>query len=110
VMLAEDIGGWLLAAGALFGGLGVSVLALGALIPASKGNSSLTFILSVPAFALGLIVSAWFGYGYIKDGFHDPDSEIGHDFIVPWLLMAGPALLTSLLAVSVLWLKKTKHS
>ena len=108
IMLAEDIGGWLLAAGALFGGLAASVLALGALIPAWKGNKLLTLTLSAPALVLGVIVSIWLGYGYLQDGLHDSDFEIGHDLIMPWAVMAGPALVTSLLAFTTLWYKRKR--
>ena len=105
----EAAGGWLLAAGAIFGGLGASVLALGALIPASKGNRPLTLTLSAPAFVLGVAVTAWLGYGYFKDSLHDSDFEIGHDLIMPWAVMAGPALVTGLLAMTVLWYKRGRQ-
>jgi hypothetical protein len=38
VMFAEDIGGWLVAGSLLLGGLATSILALGALYPASQGK------------------------------------------------------------------------
>src|SRR5437764_1260211 len=108
VMLAEDIGGWLVAAAALFGGLAASVLALGALIPAFKRNLPLTLILSAPAFILGIVVTIWLGYGFVSSGVPYSDVEIGHDLIMPWAVMAGPSLVTSLLAMAVVWCKRHK--
>src|SRR5437016_3876523 len=109
IMLAEDIGGWLLAAGALFGGLFASILALCALVPACKGKRSLTLALSAPAFVVGVVVTAWLGYGYIGYGLHDSDFDFGHDFFMPWILMAGPALATGLLALVVLWRNQSRR-
>ena len=82
-IFAEALGGWLLAAGILFGGLGTAVLALVALFPASRGNRSLTLSLSAPALILGALVTFWFGYGYVTSGLHDPDFEVGHDLFMP---------------------------
>ena len=109
ILLAEDIGGWLLAAADLFGGLAASVLALGALIPAFKRNLPLTIILSAPALLLGTVVTVWLGYGIVSSGLPDSDFEIGHDLIMPWAVMAGPSLVTSLLAMTVVWYKRSKR-
>lgn len=106
-ILAEDIGPWLLAAGALFGGLGLSVLALGALLPAWKGHRLLTLALAVPAFLLGIVVTLWLGFGSLAE-IHDPDFEFGHDLFLPWLFMAGPSLVTSVLAVTVLCIRRNR--
>jgi len=110
VMLAEDIGGWLVAAAALFGGLAVSVLALVALIPAFKRKLPLALILATPALVLGIVVTVWLGYGFVSSGPPDSDFEIGHDLIMPWAVMAGPSLATSLLAITVVCYKRTKRN
>jgi hypothetical protein len=109
MILAEDIGGWLFAALVLFGGVGAAILALGALIPAWKGNSALAIALLVPALLLGFGVSIWFGYGFITSNLHDPDLDIRQDFILPWLVMAGPSLMTGLLALAFLWYARRRR-
>ncbi len=108
IMLAEEIGGWLIAAGALFGGAGMSALALIALIPASKGKSLLTLLLSAPAFILGVLVTIWLGYGYFSYSQHQVGFEIGSDLVRPWVFMAAPSLVTSLLAWIILWFNRYK--
>jgi hypothetical protein len=101
-VLAESLNGWLFAALVFFGGLAASILALGALVPARRRNRRLTIALSAPAFIVGLLVTLGTGYGFITDGMRDPDYSI-RDFAMPWLVMAGPAFGTSLLAMLVLW-------
>ena len=108
VMLAEDIGGWLVAAAALFGGLAASVLALVALVPAFKRNLPLTLVLCAPALLLGIVVTGWLGYGFLSSGPPDSDFDFGQDLFMPWAVMAGPSLVTSLLAMTVLWYNRTK--
>ena len=103
-ILAENIDGWLFAAAAFFGGLIAAVLALCALAPAWKRNRRLTFALASPGFAVVLLMTLWMGYGFITDGLHDPDYSIS-DFAGPWVIMAGPSLVTSLLAMVVLALR-----
>jgi len=105
VMLAEDIGGWLIAGAFFFGGMGSSILALGALFPASRGNWPLTFLLIAPAIIIVLAISFWLGYGYVKDGVQQPD-ELSENYIKPWIIMAGLPLITSLVAGVVLCVKK----
>jgi len=110
VILAEDIGGWLVAAAALFGGLAASVLALCALIPAFKRNLLLTLVLSAPALVLGIDVTVWLGYGFVSSGPPDSDFDLAHDLIMPWTMMAGPSLVTGLLAMAVVLYKRNKRN
>ena len=110
MILAEDIGGWLFAALVLFGGLGAAVLALGALIPAWKGKSALCLALSGPAVVLGIGVTVWLGYGFISSTMHDPELDIRQDLLLPWLLMAGPSTVTSVLALVVLWYARKRSA
>jgi len=108
VMLADSIDGGILAFLIVCGGLAASLLALCALVPASFGNRTLTFILTAPAFACGLLITLYFAYGYVRDGLHNPDFEL-RDFTLPWAFMAGPSLATSFAAAFVLWLKNAKR-
>ncbi len=110
MILAEDIGGWLFAALVLFGGLGAALLAMIALIPARKGHRALALTLSVPALILGLGVTIWLGYGFMTSNLHDPDLDLWQDHVLPWLLMAGPSLATSLLAFAFLWCRRKRRS
>jgi hypothetical protein len=82
-----------------------SLLALFALAPASRGNRPATLAMAAPAFLIGLALTAAVCYGFVTDGLHDPDYEL-RDFLAPWLVMAGPPLATSLLALTVLWLRR----
>ena len=102
-ILAENIDGWLIGAAAFFGGLLASVLALCALVPACQRKRAATFALAAPAFVVGVLATAWVGYGYITTGLHDSEYDVS-DFLIPWLCMAAPSLTTSLLAVLVLGL------
>ena len=106
-MLADSIDGGILAFLFVCGGLATSLVALVALVPASQGNRRLTLILIAPASICGLLFTVYFACGYVKDGLHDPSYELS-DFILPWAFMAGPALVTSLIAIFVVWLKRTK--
>ena len=107
VMLADSIDGGIQAMLIICGSLATAVLALCALGPASRGNRKLAFILAAPALVFGLLTTFYLLYGYVRDGLHDPDSDLS-DFMAPWACMAGPALLTGFAATLVLWLKKAK--
>jgi hypothetical protein len=108
MILAEDIGGWLFAGLVLFGGLGAALLALGALVPAWKGHPSLALTLSAPGLILGLGVTIWLGYGLLTSNLHDPDIDLWQDHVLPWVVMAGPSLATSLLALGLLCYKRKR--
>ncbi|HWF18143.1 MAG TPA: LPXTG cell wall anchor domain-containing protein [Verrucomicrobiae bacterium] len=81
-----------------------------ALYPAVRGNKPVTFILITPAVLAVLAITTWLGYGYVADGLHDPDFEFGNDFLMPWILLAGAPMGTSLAAVFVLWFRRKKRS
>ena len=100
--LAESLDGWLLGAAMLFGGLVASVLALGAIVPARKGNRRLTLMLAGPAFFVVVIDSLWLGYAWASSGLHDSVYSV-RDLAVPWVIMAGPSLVTAVLAMTVYW-------
>lgn len=106
MILADSIDGGILALLFLGAGLVASVLALGGLFPASKGNKLLTFCLITPALIVGVSVTIWLGVGYVKENLHDPDFEFGHDLLMPWIFLAGPAFAASLLGMLVLWVKR----
>jgi hypothetical protein len=102
VMLAEDIGGWLVAGGVLFGGLALAVLALLGLFPAVKGHRGATMTLAGPAFIMGVAVAVWLIRRYFGHAPTDPSYNPMPDFIFELIIMAGPSLAASLLAVTVL--------
>jgi len=102
-MLADSIDGGILMILFLFGGPVAALLALFALVPAWRGDWSSTFILAGPAFVCGLAVTLCFTCGYIKDDIHEP-----RNFFLLWVIMAGPAITTSLLAVFVLWFRRAR--
>jgi hypothetical protein len=109
VMFAEDIGPWLAAGALLFGGLGASVLALGALFPASRGNRPLTVGLIAPAIIMVILTTCWLAQGYFQREGHDRE-EIIDNYVRPWFFMAFLPLITSLLACLVLWFKRRKRA
>jgi hypothetical protein len=100
-ILAENLDGWMMGAVGFLGGLPASVLALGALFPAVQRKRGWTFALATPAFVVGLLGTVWVGHRFITIGLHDPGYSFS-DFLNPWLMLAGPSLATSLLAVVVL--------
>jgi hypothetical protein len=108
VMFAEDIGPWLAAAALLFGGLAASILALGALFPASRGNRSLTVGLIAPAIIMVILTTCWLAQGYFRRENHDHE-EIIDNYVQPWFFMALAPLVTSVLAGFVLWFKRRKR-
>jgi len=103
-ILAESLDGWLFAGMVFFGGLIASALALCALAPARQGNRPLTITLAAPAFVVAMLATLLLAYGVITDGLRDPDYSIS-DFAIPWLMLAGPPLATSVLAIAVLWFR-----
>jgi hypothetical protein len=107
-ILAESLDGWLFAAALMFGGLAASLLALGALFPAWRGDRWRTIAFIAPALIVTLLVTLFAAYGYITDGVGDPDSSIA-DFIAPWVFLAGPSFVTSLSAALVLWIRSKKR-
>jgi hypothetical protein len=104
-ILADSIDGGILVTMVLFGGVVTSVLALIALFPAKKGNRTLTLCLSIPALIMGMVATVWLAWQYYRQSPHDSSSEIGFS-IIAWMILAGPALLTGLLALTVLWIKR----
>ena len=92
----------------LFGGLALSVLALVALFPTSKGNRSATLVLAAPALILGVILAGWRVQGYLGYRPTDPSYNPTPDFVMDLLIMAGPSLLPSSLAVAVLLYKRRR--
>ena len=103
-ILAENIDGGLFAAAAFLGALLTAVLALAALIPASRRDRRGTLLLAAPALLAVLLVTGGVAYGFVTDGLHDPDSSPS-DFVAPWLIFAGPPLAAAALALAVLWVR-----
>jgi hypothetical protein len=108
-ILAENINGWLFAAAVFFGGLITSALALCALVPARQRNRRLTFALAAPALVFALLITLWTGYEFITEGLQDPDYSM-RDFAIPWLVMAGPSVVTGLLAIAVFGLSTRRST
>ena len=106
-MFAEDIGGWLAAGALLLGSLASSVLALGALYPASQGMKSLTVCLITPAIIVAFIAIYYFVGAYTHRSLHDRE-EILVNYIQPWLVMGFPPLITSGLSGALLIWKRRK--
>lgn len=107
IMLAEDIGPWLVAGALLVGSLVTSILALGALYPASRGKRRLAFCLIVPAVIVALLAIYYFANAYIHRDFHNRE-EILVNYLQPWLVMGLPPLATSALAAALLLRKRQK--
>ena len=105
VILAEDIGGWLLAGGVLARGVVSSLLALLALIPASRGKRSIAITLLTPSLIVSTGVTIWLVTQFIGNHRHGIDVAIGSDLIGPWIFMAGPSFLTGVIAILVTWAK-----
>lgn len=105
LILAENFNGLGYAILGLFSALVASLLALAALVPASRGNRSTTLAMAAPAFVIGVLLTLAMIYGFVTAGLHDPDYTL-HDFVVPWLVFAAPPLATSVLAVSVMYLRR----
>ena len=110
IMLAEDIGGWLVAGAIMLGSLVSSLLALGALYTAYHGKGTLTVCLLAPAVVMAILAVWYFADAYIHREFHDRE-EIMSNYIQPWLVMGFPPLATSLLAGGLLvWRKRGRFS
>jgi hypothetical protein len=105
IMLAEDIGGWLVAGALMLGSIITSLLALGALYPAYRGMGILTVCLIAPAVVMALLVVYYFADAYVHREFHDQE-EIMVNYIQPWLVMGLPPLATSLLSGGLLVFRK----
>lgn len=108
-MLAEDIGGWIFVGGVLLAGFATSLLALIAIIPARKGKRAFTLLLAAPAFVVGVSATIWCVHGYMRQSPADSNYNPTPDFIFELLIVAAPALATSLLAVTVLWYKRRRQ-
>jgi len=104
-ILAENFNGLGAVMLGLAGAVLASLLALFALAPASRGNRAATLAMAAPALLIGLAMTAAVCYGFVTDGLRDPDYTL-RDFLTPWLVFAGPPLVTSLLAVTILWLRR----
>lgn len=108
LILAEDIGGWLAAGTLLLAGVISSLLALLALIPASKGIRSAAILLGAPAVLTTLSVTAWIIIETIRHR-GSPESSVS-DMFISWLMLAGLPLLTGGIAFWVIWAKSGPRS
>jgi hypothetical protein len=104
MMLAEEIGGFLILGGLLIGGIISAILALVALFPAARGNRSLAIKLILPAICVVLLSICWIGSGFIQVGFHDEHFRVA-DALHMWLCVAALPLVTGFIAAFVLWTK-----
>jgi hypothetical protein len=106
-MLADEIDGGILALLVLLACGGVSLLALIGLVPAMKGNRTLTLVMISPALLAVVTITIWLGYGVFTDGLKDPDARLS-DFFAPWLIFSGLPVITSGAALLVLWFRRRR--
>jgi len=91
-MLAEDIGGWLLAATLIFGAIVATILAIVAAFPAKNGKRFAATVLAAPGIIVGISSTLLFGHTVL----------IGdHQYF--WLLAALPPLIVSGLVTFAAW-------
>jgi len=107
-ILADDIDGGILMILLLGAGLITSVLALIGLAPAMRGDKAGTLCLITPAFLCGVVIFVWLAWQFIADWREDPHGRFNRNDIMVFIILAGPALATSLLGGLVLWLKRRK--
>jgi hypothetical protein len=112
VILAEDIGGWLLAGMLVTAGLASALLALLALIPASRGNRSAAIFMTAPALLAAVAVTLFVIGNMIRDHVRGSDTGTLSDAFFSWLIFVGPPLLTGGIATLVIWAKcpRTRNS
>jgi hypothetical protein len=91
-MLAEDIGGWLLAGGLTFGAIVTTIMAVVAVSPAKKGNRFAATVLATPDLLVSISSTMLFGY-----------SVIVGDRQYFWLLIAFRPLIVSGLVTLAAW-------
>ena len=98
-MLAEDIGGWLLAGALFFGAIVATVMAIIAAFPATKGKRLAATILALPGILVGVSSTLYFGYTAILNR-RGPGVNEGARF---WLFTALPPLIVSGLVILEAW-------
>jgi hypothetical protein len=103
-MLAEGMGG-ISEGGLFFGGIGASLAALIALIPAARGRRLPTILMIGPAMILGIFYTCRLMAGFIRGGVYNAH-EFDIAFVGPWTFIAAPSLATSLVAGLVLWVRR----
>jgi uncharacterized membrane-anchored protein len=106
-MLADDVSAGLVALFYVCGGVATAVLALIALVPASQANRLWTYILAAPALIWVILVTVCLFYQSSSDKLDDAGESL-RQFIGLLVVMAGPSLVTSLLAILALWYKRRK--
>ena len=102
VMLAEDVGPWILTMMYIVVEIAACLLALAAFFPARLGKQALALSLVVPAFVCGVYQTIELAIFYIKYERPDPGSEIG-DFLMPWFFLAVPPLMVSVIVGFIIW-------
>lgn len=106
-MLAESIGGMLIAAGLLFGGLAASILALFALRPAARGDQPATLKLIAPAVIMALANVVLWGSACAKILSTGDFVQLLFGLLETTVWVGAP-LATSLLALIVLRRRRKK--
>jgi hypothetical protein len=107
-ILAEAVGGMLIAGVLMYGGLAASVLALFALSPAARGHRSSTFKLIAPAVVVGFVNLCLWGFWFVKI-ICEGHPEMLLSYSLQWFVYFTAPLGTSLLAVIVLQRRKRKE-
>jgi hypothetical protein len=98
VMLAEDIGGWLLASALTFGAIIGTILGIVAAFPAKKGNRLAATILAAPGLLAAISSTLVCGYAIICDRFFGIK-----DAVIFWLAITLPPLIVSGLVMLAAW-------
>jgi len=98
VMLAEDIGGWLLASALFFGAIIGTILAIVAAFPAKKGNRLAATILATPGLLVGISSILVCGYAAVTNRL----IEI-KDGLIFWLAITFLPLIVSGLVMLAAW-------
>jgi len=107
-ILADDIDGGIFAILVLGAGLVTSVVALIGLAPAMRGDKAGTLCLITPAFLCGVAIVIWLTWQYIADWRENSHARFNRNDLLVYIVLAGPALATSLLGALVLWVKRRK--
>ena len=109
VMLADSIDGGIFAILVLLLGGGASVMALIGLIPAWRGNRSVTFLVVSPAIIAAIAITGWLGYDFFFSG-DKASSDIDiMDFIGACVILAGLPFVASGATLLVLWYRRRRQ-
>jgi len=107
VMLAEQMGGYLIVAGFLLAGIIASILALAAIVPAARGNRPLAIKLIFPASVVVFLSLCYVGAAFIVTTLHHEHFPLSDAFML-WLFVGALPFCTLALTALVLWIKRDR--